>query len=405
MSSLEPSVNSVRNKLDQQQGAAPANISACLQAISQLSEPERRVLLASAAKYELASADEGAFAVAALRALSSGDLDQELAEAANGAADAVKGINDLMGGLVLILVYFLPFTIQLLVEYKPVVRLYCETMRDGIPLAETIAQYADDFDNKIISLCADASLTTDERLKHIQAYIKEAQEQQTTADKMQRTLESVFDLIVDIINRLTSYSLPQQAEAKSYPVPKSAGKFATVPSDLEVPALKTALASPFGPYITVAGLLGVGNAEATSAAYAIAAHMATDERVPLETVIRDVATPEPSSTSVKDLKTDYFDAFRKHIEVLAGYWSSTLIDARQIEDWLKLGASAANIPKYMEISLNEGAKIYVKVAKYLRSYAEQTGQIPWDDLLSEACRVAKDSRAPLSRPALQSRVI
>lgn len=37
--------------------------------------------------------------------------------------------------------------------------------------------------------------------------------------------------------------------------------------------------------------------------------------------------------------TEYFNEFREHIGVLAGYWGSTLIDARQIEAWLKDGAS------------------------------------------------------------------
>ncbi|KAI5919829.1 hypothetical protein F4810DRAFT_469308 [Camillea tinctor] len=380
MSSPGPSVTSVRNKLDQQQAMDPASVNLCLQAISQLSEPERKALLESTAKYNLAAVDEGAFVVAALQALSSGDLDQELSTAANGAVNAVIGINELMGGLVALLIYLLPFTGQLLKEYKLVVKLYCETMRDGIPLAKAIAQYAENFDNEVIKFCADTLLTTDARLKHIQTYIQEAEKQQSSADKMQRTLESVFDQTVDFINRIAPHSLSHQAEAKSYPMPKSAGKFATVPSDLEVPALKIALESPFGPYVTVAGLLGVGTAEANSAAYAIAAHMATNERVPMETVLRDVATEGPLSTDARGLKTMYFDEFRKHIRVLAGYWSSTLIDARKIEGWLKDGASAADIPKYMQMALNEGGKIYVKVAKYLRSYAEETGQIPWDKL-------------------------
>ncbi|GAB1197559.1 hypothetical protein APSETT444_006856 [Aspergillus pseudonomiae] len=255
MSSSIPSTTSVFQKLNQQI-STPATVSACLQAVSLLSEAERKVLVESPAKYHITPTDKEAFTTAAVRALSSDDLDQELGEAASGASDAVNGILELMVGLIINLAWGDSMNgTHLTEQYEPIMRLYCKTMRDGIPLANTIAQYAED-----------------------------------------------------------------------------------VPLDVQIPALRVALESPFGPYVMIAGLLGVANPEATIAAYSIAASMTNQEYVPITTVISDLAT-QGQSGSAEDTNTEYFNEFREHIGVLAGYWGSTLIDAREIESWLKMGAS------------------------------------------------------------------
>ncbi|OGM42559.1 hypothetical protein ABOM_007946 [Aspergillus bombycis] len=383
MSSSVPSTTSVLIKLNQHTHS-PATVSACLQAVSMLSESERKVLVESPAKYRMTPTETEAFTAAAVQALSSDDLDQELGEAASGASDAVNGILELMVGLVLNLAWGDSMNgTHLTEQYEPILRLYCETMRNGVPLANTIAQYAEDFDNKVIEFCADSSLTIDERLSTIQGYINDAEGYQTTATEMQSTLESVFDKTMDFINQAGSQSLKRdlKQKAKGFPAPRSAKKFSDVPLDVKVPALRVALESPFGPYVMVAGLLGVANPDATIAAYSIAASMTKREHVPIRTVISDLATrAQPGGAEATN--TEYFNEFREHIGVLAGYWGSTLIDAREIEAWLKDGAFAVNLPTYMEKALNGGAKIYVKVGKYLRLYAEQTNQIPWDDWLN-----------------------
>ncbi|KAB8264161.1 hypothetical protein BDV32DRAFT_92771 [Aspergillus pseudonomiae] len=375
MSSSIPSTTSVFQKLNQQI-STPATVSACLQAVSLLSEVERKVLVESPAKYHITPTDKEAFTTAAVRALSSDDLDQELVEAASGASDAVNGILELMVGLIINLAWGDSMNgTHLTEQYEPIMRLYCKTMRDGIPLANTIAQYAEDFDNKVIGLCADSSLTMNERISTIQGYIKDAEGYQTTATEMQSTLESVFEKTIHFINQLGSQSLKSDTKerAKGFPAPRLTKKFPDVPLDVQIPALRVALESPFGPYVMIAGLLGVANPEATIAPILLLRL----EYVPITTVISDLAT-QGQSGSAEDTNTEYFNEFREHIGVLAGYWGSTLIDAREIESWLKMGASLVDIPTYMEKALNGGVKLYVKVGNYLRLYAEQTSQIPWD---------------------------
>ncbi|GLB10873.1 hypothetical protein AtubIFM57258_007285 [Aspergillus tubingensis] len=374
-----------------EQESRPATVSSCLEAVSSLSESERNALVEFPAKYQILPTDKEAFTTAAVQALASDDLDQALGDAANGASAAVKGIIELMVALLLNLSWADAMNgTHLTEEYEPILRLYCETMRDGIPLSNTIAHYAEDFDNKIIEFCADRSLTIDERLSTIRKYIKDAEGHQITANEMHSTLESIFDKTLDFVNQLGSQSLLErdendEKEAKTFPAPRSAKTILSAgPLDAIIPALRVALESPFGSYVTIAGLLGIANPEAINAAYSLAASMVSREHLPIDTVISDLATRSGSAT---DTNTDYFDEFREHIEVLAGYWQSTLVDAREIELWLDDGASLVDMPTYMNMALNEGAKIYVEVGKYLRLYAEETSQIPWDEWLNADERI------------------
>ncbi|PYH71326.1 uncharacterized protein BO88DRAFT_413488 [Aspergillus vadensis CBS 113365] len=380
-----PSATNVLHKLSEQR-SSPATVSACLMAVSSLSESEREALVKLPAKYQIVPTDKEAFTTAAVQALASDDLDQALGDAANGASAAVKGIIELMVVILLKLSCADAMNdTHLTEEYEPIYRLYCETMRDGIPLSITIAQYAEDFDNKIIEFCADNSLTIDERLSTIREYIKDAEGHQITANEMHSTLESIFDKTLDFVNQLENQSLLErdehdEKEAKTFPAPRSAKTiFSAGLLDANIPALRVAMESPFGAYVTIAGLLGIANPEAINAAYSLAASMASRQHLPMDAVISDLATRSGSAT---DTNTEYFNEFREHIEVLAGYWQSTLVDARKIELWLDDGASLADMPTYMNMALNEGAKIYVEVGKYLRLYAEETSQIPWDEWLN-----------------------
>ncbi|OJJ67416.1 hypothetical protein ASPBRDRAFT_47950 [Aspergillus brasiliensis CBS 101740] len=384
-----PSATSVLQKLNEQV-SRPVTVSACLGVVASLSEFERKALVKSPAMYQLVPTDKEAFVTAAVQALASDDLDQVLGDAASGASAAVNGIIELMVALLLNLAWADTMNgTHLTEEYEPILRLYCQTMRDGIPLSNTIAQYAEDFDNKIIEFCADSSLTIDERLSTIREYIKDAEGYQSTAAEMHNTLESIFDQTLDFVNQLGSQSLRKQdandeKEAKAFPAPRRSAEtiFSAGPLDVKLSALRVALKSPFAPYVMVAGLLGVANTEAINAAYSLAASMTGREYVPIDTVISDLAAARARSGSATDTNTEYFNEFREHIEVLAGYWQSTLVDAREIELWLNDGASFADMPTYMNIALNEGAKIYVEVGKYLRLYAEETSQIPWDEWLN-----------------------
>lgn len=81
--------------------------------------------------------------------------------------------------------------------------------------------------------------------------IQDADGYQTTAQKMQSTLNSVFDKTMDFINQVNSGSLKKDMTTKSFPVPKPARKLTGVEWTLQIPALNAVLASPFGPYVMV----------------------------------------------------------------------------------------------------------------------------------------------------------
>lgn len=114
---------SVLQKLNQQISNQPS-VRSCLQGIALLSGSERRTLVESAVKYSLSPVDEETFTTAALQALASDDLDGELGEAANGAADAVNGIIDLMGALLINLAWADSMNgTHLTEEYEPILRV------------------------------------------------------------------------------------------------------------------------------------------------------------------------------------------------------------------------------------------------------------------------------------------
>lgn len=74
---------------------------------------------------------------------------------------------------------------------------------------------------------------------------------------MHSTLESIFDKTLDFVNQLGSQTLLvrdayDEKEAKTFPTPRSAKMiFSAGPLDAIIPALRVALESPFGSYVTV----------------------------------------------------------------------------------------------------------------------------------------------------------
>ena len=78
--------------------------------------------------------------------------------------------------------------------------------------------------------------------------------------------------------------------------------------------------------------------------------------------------------------------FTTNVGVIQKVWGKVVNDANEIKDWLDDGAKSAvsffgcgaevakhlwqDYPKYMEKNLKEGVRVYSKVGKYLRDYAD-----------------------------------
>ncbi|KOC14511.1 hypothetical protein AFLA70_5g008662 [Aspergillus flavus AF70] len=63
--------------------------------------------------------------------------------------------------------------------------------------------------------------------------------------------------------------------------------------------------------------------------------------------------------------------FRAGIQMISGVWQTALQDAREIKNYLDDADTDANQPTYMRQSLDEGVKIYNRMATYLYEYAKQ----------------------------------
>ncbi|KAE8353397.1 hypothetical protein BDV28DRAFT_133257 [Aspergillus coremiiformis] len=379
-----PSLENILSTL-RQKSANSASLRLCFQAVRDLSSAERNTLVASKPQYTLTAAEKNAFARAAVQALSADDVDDTLADAANGAYDAANNIFMMLGSIILNCACY---DTQFGTNYTNGVLLdilvsYIKTMVDSVPLANEVAQYGEDFDNEVIAFCANTSLTVDERLSKIREYIATANGFETKAKGIQSILDSVKDQLVDLLNEMNNRPLPKWKKPSRASSVRATVPVPTPSFELGIALLDRLIATPLRPLIMIAGLLGLGNTEATNAAYAIAA----------SEVVRSSARGPTSLTILHDLRSaddggnvneKFFSDFRDNMAVLNSYWNATIIDAGHIESWLEDGASWVDAPEYMKLNLDEGARTYVKVAKYLRSYATQIDSLDYDELLEAA---------------------
>ncbi|KAF7526435.1 hypothetical protein PCG10_004131 [Penicillium crustosum] len=71
-----------------------------------------------------------------------------------------------------------------------------------------------------------------------------------------------------------------------------------------------------------------------------------------------------------ELGDDKLKVFTEKMNFLAGYWTRTTADAREVEKWLKSGAKFAKFPEYMKLNLDHSVSIYSALSVYLDGYAK-----------------------------------
>ncbi|KAE8395960.1 hypothetical protein BDV23DRAFT_144068 [Aspergillus alliaceus] len=376
-------VETIFTKL-QQQSTSSASLQLCIQAVQNLSAEEQNALVAFEPAYSLTAADRQAFTRAAIQALSADDVDGTLSDAANGAYDAANNIFELLMSFVLnCICYDNQFGTNYTDEkLTPILVQYIKTMVDSVPFANQVAQYGENFDEEVIAFCANQDLSIDQRLSKIRGYISDAEEFEAKATEIQSTLDKIQEELLDLLNEINN-RVKMWAKPRSPSAPRLAVSAAKPPFKLGVAVLDALLSTPLRPLIMIAGLLGLGNPEAVRSAYAIAAsevvRMSAKKPTAL-TILHELR----SVANGDDVNAKYFSDFRDNVSILNTYWSATIVDARSIETWLEDGASWVDFPEYMELNLKQGVRTYVKIAKYLRSYATQIDSLHYDELLEAA---------------------
>ncbi|KZT66203.1 hypothetical protein DAEQUDRAFT_730550 [Daedalea quercina L-15889] len=201
-------------------------------------------------------------------------------------------------------------------------------------LSLAIADYGESFDNKIIKLCANKSLTVKQRRDAINEFIKEADAIHTTAKGIMTNLNTLKDDFTAVVIRFCAW-ITKEIENLVKEIKRALEQL-----ERDIERLRRAAA---------AAIIGSMLPDSASSS--------------------DLAVASSDATS--DLaRKDYVGDAVIAIDALGKLWQAVTNDAQEIELWLKDGADDADIPEYMKCSLEEAVKIYADMAVPLRAYAK-----------------------------------
>ncbi|CAI7676390.1 unnamed protein product [Penicillium discolor] len=105
---------------------------------------------------------------------------------------------------------------------------------------------------------------------------------------------------------------------------------------LPILSLAFSLYGPLAAFLTIGGLSSLGTAAALNASLAVSCAVAQPSEKLQVSMTQASATP-----TLNDTAAQFLDAFRKNLDGVGQYWLNSILDAREIEDWLHSGALMA----------------------------------------------------------------
>ncbi|KAH7025119.1 uncharacterized protein B0I36DRAFT_367011 [Microdochium trichocladiopsis] len=266
---------------------------------------------------------------------------------------------------------------------------YRSVIKESRTLAADIAVYSENFDEEVVNICADKTLSTDRRLEAINRAIEEVVEHKARASKIVDDLnaaDAAFNkLTVDFANwaNTTSTKFDAEIEAANKELTGLADRLKTLRNvligfgvgagvGLGV-AIGGCWAGPFAPVCWVAGALlmigfGVGLVT-TGIQFAACQDEINKKKAELAALKEKKAAVETARTTLIETAAVDRVEFHTNIQSIVTVWNAALADAQEIKDWLHKGADDADLPNYMAIQLAHGVALYTKMAKYLSIYA------------------------------------
>ncbi|TFY60835.1 hypothetical protein EVJ58_g4895 [Rhodofomes roseus] len=191
-------------------------------------------------------------------------------------------------------------------------------------LSLAIAKYGERFDNEIIKLCADGSLTVEQRRRKIDEFIRAADAIHTMAKEIMTDLDNLQDEFNTFIASFRAWIDGVQS-------------LGDVVSELNKS-------------------LDQLESDITSTRNAAAANIVGSSASMVNLSVH-------AENELKNMTS--VDA----INSLGQLWQAVSNDALEIELWLKDGAKDADIPEYMKLSLDHAVAVYADMAVALRAYA------------------------------------
>ncbi|OHF02098.1 hypothetical protein CORC01_02677 [Colletotrichum orchidophilum] len=296
-----------------------------------------------------------------------------LKESAKKAVEACKKNDDIFGSLLTLLlrvdndnkIVGDPFATQL----KALREKYRGIIDDSRRLAARIAVYGTNFDEVVVVLCADKTLSIDQRKKAIADAINEAKEFETQSQKIVDDLGHAEDDFNRLAVKFANWAENQSGTLDSQ-ITKLTNELAKLSEKLK--NLRNMLIG-FGATALVGAAVAFGGCWAGPFA-PICWSEIDDKQAELSRLNGNKETIKRARAELVAAAAVDATKFTANMKSITSIWVAAKADAMEIEEWLRKGANLA----YMKIQLEHGMALYSKMSEYLSLYASglDTADIP-----------------------------
>ncbi|KAE8405619.1 hypothetical protein BDV37DRAFT_281753 [Aspergillus pseudonomiae] len=390
-----PSYDEVASKVNQLVGSSPTP-QKYLDVAASLSDAERKVLKDGAEAHNPIQTDEDKekLSLGAAKTMSTDETVAKLKEDAAAAGAAVVAIDGSFTALQVQIASIdqLEKT-NFLTQLNEQKKKYRDVLQKSRLLAADISQYGSSFDELIVPLCADQSLTVDQRLGQIDKFIARANDFQEQGNEINKSFDTLIDGFVEFTAQFSSWGKNKEQELNNdiKEIDKQLAELTQKLADLRTSLIALgvglgvglsaagiglALSGPVAPFILIGGLIFAGATAAAVAGIAIAMGVVSNQIEGKKRERQDKSDEidkiRLARRNLEDMGNSQLTVFRDNVKVLQSYWTSMQADAEAIKGWLKSGADMASVPKYMKIALDEAVTVYASMAQYMDEYAKGT---------------------------------
>ncbi|KAJ5394029.1 uncharacterized protein N7487_011670 [Penicillium crustosum] len=338
-----------------------------LQAVGTLNTTDLKVVAAEHSDNSLPTyneEDRAKFDLGVAKTASTAEAQQHLKEAANKATEAVKEIKVVFQDLIFKIteidnIHQSTFMPELETHQKS----FNTLVSDSRLLATDISQYGKEFDDVIVKFCADESIKVEDRITQIQRFIQQASDFETRSSKMEERFQDLITDFTKFIAGFASWATKKEGEmdGKVTGLIKEIGelkmKLAKVQASLiGVGAGGTtvggfllagglAVPGPWSIVLIAGGIFLLGASLATAIGLIAEMSVLSNEISAKEKEQADyekqIEIIQQARAKLVELGDDKLKVFTEKMNFLAGYWTRTTADAREVEKWLKSGAKFA----------------------------------------------------------------
>ncbi|PLB44183.1 hypothetical protein P170DRAFT_450366 [Aspergillus steynii IBT 23096] len=390
-----PSYDEVAGKVDKLVGGSTSP-QKYLDVAASLTDEERKVLQDGAEEHNPIKTDEDKkkLSLGAAVTMSTDEVVGKLKEDASKASAAVVAIDGSFTALQVQIA-----SIDQLEQTNFLTQLnnhktsYQDVLQQSRNLAADISQYGSSFDQLIVPLCADESLTVEQRTEQIDRFITKADDFETQGNEINKNFESLINNFVSFTSQFSQWGKDkeQQLNDEIAEIDNQLVELTKKLADLQtslislgvglgvgltVAGIGLALSGPVAPFILIGGLIFAGATAASVAGIAIAmgvvANQIDEKKRERAEKADEIDKIQLARRNLEDMGDSQLIVFRDNVKVLQSYWTSMQADAREIKGWLQNGADLASMPSYMKSALDNAVTVYASMAQYMDEYAKGT---------------------------------